>query len=203
MRIRTSWSVKLKTWWQLSIRLITPPHVFGHSFGGLLALEAALEIQIRSLLIYESINIDPPSEERIAGTDRAEALFKEGKSEEALVSFLRDVFGVPPSAIEGFKAQPTWDRRVQSMETLPREVRAVDVYDFDPGKFTKLNTPVAAFTGGNSPENWRNYSKTVAEGLPNARLVMLPGQGHAPMIFAPDVFTTELVKCINGIDAVP
>lgn len=59
------------------------------------------------------------------------------------------------------------------------------------------------FTGGNSPENWRSYSKTVAEILPDARLITQPGQGHAPMIFAPEVFMTESLKCIDGIEAEP
>lgn len=179
------------------------PHVFGHSFGGLIALEAALDIELRSLLLYESINIDPPSRARITGTDKTEALFKEGESEKALTTFLQDVFGVPPGMVEGFKAQPTWKRRVENVSTVPREVRAVDAYEFDPSKFTALDTPTAVFTGGQSPESQWEYARTVTEGLPNARLILLPRQGHAPMIFAPDVFVTELVKCINGIDATP
>jgi len=44
----------------------------------------------------------------------------------------REVAGLPPEAVEYMLWRPAWQPRVAAAHTIPRELRAVKAYRFDP-----------------------------------------------------------------------
>jgi pimeloyl-ACP methyl ester carboxylesterase len=170
-------------------------HVIGHSFGGICALEAALLTpNIGRLILYEPAIWLGPRDESAAFDARMQALLEAGNPEEALLLFLRDIVKRPSQEIADMQAMPTWRGWVAAAHLIPRELRSVDRYAFDPQRFRTMRTPTVLFLGGDSPPRRRPVAETLNTALPNSQIVVLPGQQHGAMRTAPDVFVQEVDK---------
>jgi pimeloyl-ACP methyl ester carboxylesterase len=169
-------------------------NVLGHSFGGLLALEAArLSRNIHKLVLYEGVPIS--GEAFPEGTiDRLQALLDTGDRTGVLTTHYRDIGGLSPNQIEQLRSSPAWPARLASAHTVPRELRALERYEFDPDRFKDLQTPTLLLVGGDSPQFVRDATETVGEALPNSQVVVLPGQQHIAMYTAPDQFASTVVR---------
>jgi pimeloyl-ACP methyl ester carboxylesterase len=172
-------------------------NLLGHSHGGGCALEAALRAEgLRRLVLYE-----PPlgflggSPEVV---ERLETLLAEGKRDEVLSLFLTEVARQPPEAIELMRSLPSWDARLATAHTLPREERVTRGYRWEPDRFRELDVPTLFLLGGDSPEPFRLAGKAVAEALPDCEVVELPGQRHAAMDTATELFVRELLAFLDG-----
>ncbi len=53
--------------------------------------------------------------------------------------------------------------------------------------------------GSDSSATFEEAEKAVAEALPNARSVVMPGQGHVAMDTGTDLFTTEVLRFVEGL----
>ncbi len=173
-----------------------PANLLGHSYGALCALEAALLTRnVRKLVLY-----DPGIE--VAGQEiyppevieRLEALLKAGDRDGVVATTMREVAGLPPETVEYMRSQPVWQARVDAAHTIPRELRAVKAYRFDPERFGDLGVPTLLLSGGDSPAALRKAAEAVDEMLPDSRLVVMPGHGHAAMDTGTDLFTTEVLR---------
>ncbi len=176
-----------------------PVNLLGHSYGALCSLEAALLTRdIRKLVLY-----DPGIE--VAGReiypheviDRLEALLDKGDRDGIVVTTMREVAGLPPEVVEYMRSQPVWQARVAAAHTIPRELRAVKAYRFDPERFKGLGVPTLLLSGGASPAAFRKAAEAADEALPDSRIVAMPGQGHAAMDTATDLFTTEVLRFLE------
>jgi pimeloyl-ACP methyl ester carboxylesterase len=177
-----------------------PAFLMGHSYGAVCALEAALLTRnVRKLVLYEppmdvtGEGISPP------GTvERLEALLEEGEGEEVVATMLQEAAGLSPEAVEYMRSLPAWQARVAAAHTIPREMRTSEAYRFDPERFTDVRVPTLLLIGGDSPAAFEEAEKAVSEALPNSRIVVMPGQGHAAMDTATDLFTTEVLRFLEG-----
>jgi pimeloyl-ACP methyl ester carboxylesterase len=176
-----------------------PVHLLGHSYGALCALEAALLARnVHKLVLY-----DPGIE--VAGQqiypheviDRLEALLGAGDRDGVVATTMREVAGLPPETVEYMRSQPVWQARVDAAHTIPRELRAVKAYALDPERFRVLGVPTMLLSGGDSPAALRKAAEDVAETLPDSRMVVMPGQGHAAMDTGTDLFTTEVLHFLT------
>lgn len=176
-----------------------PAHLLGHSYGALCALEAArLTNDVRRLILYEGVPLDGPSIGRAGAVERLESLLTAGDVDQMLVEFYRDVADVPPDEIALLRAQrDAWATRMANAMTIPREVREKHRYVFEPERFRSLRVPTLLMVGGNSPPHELQYANAVAEALPDARVLVLPGQQHLAMYIAPDLFVREVVKFLS------
>jgi pimeloyl-ACP methyl ester carboxylesterase len=176
-----------------------PVNLLGHSYGALLALEAALLTRnIRKLVLY-----DPGIE---AGEEiyphevieRLEALLEAGDRDGVVATTMREVAGLPPETVEHLRTLPVWQTRVAAAHTIPRELRAVKAYRFDPDRFRDLGVPTLLLSGGSSPAALRKAAETVNGALPDSRIVVMPGQGHAAMDTGTDLFTAEVLRFLTA-----
>ena len=176
-----------------------PVNLLGHSYGALLALEAALLTQnVRMLVLY-----DPGIEagEEIYPrevVERLEALLRAGDRDEVVATTMREVAGLPPQMVEHLRTLPVWQTRVAAAHTIPRELRAVKAYGFDPERFKGLMVPTMLLSGGASPAALRKAAEAVDEALPDSRIVVMPGQGHAAMDTGTDLFTAEVLRFLTA-----
>jgi pimeloyl-ACP methyl ester carboxylesterase len=88
---------------------------------------------------------------------------------------------------------------VKAAHTVPRELRADEVYRFDAERFGDLQVPTLMLEGSESPAFLKAADKAVDESLPNCRIVVMPGQGHAAMDTGTDLFTTEVLRSVEGL----
>jgi pimeloyl-ACP methyl ester carboxylesterase len=175
-----------------------PVILLGHSFGGLCALEAALlSGNIRILVLYEPAS---DAESHSPGvTERLEALLQAGDRDEVVATMAREVAGVSPEVVASTRSQPVWQARVAAAHTIPRELRAVGTYRFDPQRFRDLAVPTLLLSGGESPPGYRTAVEALDAALPDSRIVVLPGQGHVAMDTGTDLFTTEVLRFTENL----
>jgi len=168
--------------------------LLGHSFGGLLALEAAMLTQsVRKLVLYEGILL-PAEMVPEAAIERLQALLDAGDLEGVLTTHYRDNAGLSPDQIEQMKSSLSWPARLASAHTVPREQRALRSYRFDPDHFRDMQTPTLLLLGGDSPQFVKDATERIDRELRNSQVVILPGQQHVAMYTAPELFVNELVR---------
>jgi pimeloyl-ACP methyl ester carboxylesterase len=106
----------------------SPVHLYGHSFGGTCAIEAATRVRnLASLTLYEG-GPKPPGLRFIPDEliSRLEALIRDGQKEEALSLFMLTAAGLTPPELDILRQSPAWTARVAAVHTVPRELRAPD-----------------------------------------------------------------------------
>ncbi|HEU4319772.1 MAG TPA: alpha/beta hydrolase [Acidimicrobiia bacterium] len=172
-----------------------PVRILGHSYGALCAMEAALLTdEIARMVLYE-----PPIPTGVTMyadgvPDRMQGLLDAGEPERALEVFFREVVRMPEEELDAYRRLPMWQQRIKLAPTIPREMAIDRTYVFEPEKFAGLDIPVGLYLGGDSPELFRSAVATAEAALPNATIVVLPGQQHVAMDTDPDLFLREVFR---------
>ena len=169
-----------------------PANVFGHSYGATVALGALLATpNIANLVLYEaSPGISVVPDEYL---ERIEELVEGGEREEALVYAL-GLFGLTSDEVEQLRGSPTWPVRVAAAHTVTREVRAEQLYRLEPERFANVSAPALLLLGGESPDWARAGTESIRDALPDARIAVLPGEGHAAIMTAPELVADEVTR---------
>jgi pimeloyl-ACP methyl ester carboxylesterase len=177
-----------------------PTILLGHSYGALCALEAALlTTNVRKLVLYEP-GIEVAGEQIYPQEviERLEALLGAGDRDGVVATFMREVAGLPPETVEHMRSQPTWQALVSAAHTIPRELRAGKAYRLDPERLGDLGVPTLLLSGGESPAALRKAAEAVKRTLFDSRIVVMAGQGHLAMDTGTDLFTTEVLRFVEG-----
>jgi pimeloyl-ACP methyl ester carboxylesterase len=166
-----------------------PVFLFGHSYGGLCALGAAMQIdRLSGLILYEPLILDEgESGVSAAQLSRMEALLAEGDREGVVKYLYREIAGMSEDEVSGMAASPSWRARVDTAQTIPRETRAEDTYRLPMDRTRRMSVPVLLLVGGDSPEIFRRTAAKLERLLPDVRTVVMPGQQHIAMYTAPDL----------------
>ncbi len=168
----------------------------GHSHGAMCALEAALLTdRIGKLVVYEPpLGFVRPPQELV---ERLRSLLEEGRRDEVVAVFMGEVAGLPPEQVELLRSLPAWQARLDAAGTIPREESANKEYVFDPDRFRQLQVETLYLEGGSSPDAFKQARAAVEAALPNCRVVVMPGQRHAAMDTATDLFNAEVLGFLN------
>ena len=176
-----------------------PVHLLGHSYGGIVALEAALRTdRLRSLILYEppiNVGADTPPDDL---ADRLAALLATGDREAMLVTFLEEGPRYPPELIAAQRAQPEWAQRVGYAHTLAREAQAQRRYQLDVTAVSRLRVPTLLLLGSRSPPFFRTAIEALNRALPRSELAVLEGQHHNAMETAPSLFAEAVWRFLGG-----
>jgi pimeloyl-ACP methyl ester carboxylesterase len=169
-----------------------PVALLGHSYGAICALEGALRTDnLRTLLLYEP-PLGLPFPPGLIG--RIEAALAAGDRDRVIETMMAEVVGLSPAELSALRASRSWAALVATAHTLPREVRVVGQYRFDPGRFRRLTLPAVLLAGEDSPEPLRVAGIDLARrALPHARVVRMPGVGHEAVETGPEAFTTAVL----------
>jgi pimeloyl-ACP methyl ester carboxylesterase len=85
--------------------------------------------------------------------------------------------------------------------TVPREVRAIkNAWPLDADTCAAIDTPTLLLTGSDSPAGDRHATDLVHVALPNSRIAVLDGQGHAAMWDAPELIARVLIDFLLNED---
>ncbi|MGE5102631.1 MAG: alpha/beta fold hydrolase [Deltaproteobacteria bacterium] len=180
-------------------------HLYGHSFGGACALEAALRTPVRSLVLYEGglkpgdLRFDAP--ERIA---HLQALADGGRREELLVDFMTHEAGVSQADLESLRLAPSWKARVAAAHSIPRELQGLSGYATDFDRVRRSSMRIGCLIGGASIARRREGFAAAAQAV-GARVRVLEGQGHAAHQTAPELLAGAISDLVRELaaDAAP
>lgn len=172
-----------------------PALLFGHSYGALCALGAALQTaRLRGLILYEPwINTEGGQLYTQQQLDRLDALLAAGDGDGVVTMLFADIAGFPPHEMELLKSLPFWAARVAMAHTIPRESRAEEAYRLPADQLGKLTIPVLLLVGGDSPPLAGRVNAMLEKMLPDARTTVMPGQQHIAMTTGPDLLVEAVL----------
>lgn len=170
--------------------------VVAHSFGGVVALEAArLELPIDRLVVYEaSIDNDPAFRNVLA---RVSELVGQGDMERAAETLLVERAGVSPSELTAVRELALWPIILHGVAVLPREGRVMVDYRFEPERFAGLELPTLVLVGEHSPAYRHEAMHALDGALPHSELRVLAGQEHVAAQTAPDLLAAEILRFLR------
>ncbi|MGW5772134.1 alpha/beta fold hydrolase [Streptomyces longwoodensis] len=152
--------------------------LFGWSFGGLVALEAAARrsAAVHSLTLYEPVI-------RPFGRHVLPALWEAGRAgdlDRAVEIVNRDVSGFSEEYVAELRRSAVWDVLRRLAVPLARELTALDQHHADLRELGTLDVPVTLLLGGENEgvPPYGDAFAVFASALPRARVVTMPGQGH-------------------------
>lgn len=156
-----------------------PCHVVGHSYGGCLAMMAAAERpeRVRSVAVYE-----PPLMGRMA-LDPAmlEPIVREGDPARWFERFVDWWNG--PGAWASLP-EPSRQAQLRSARECHGQVHDLLVEPWAPDRFRAVTAPVLVMHGTASPPLVHAALADLVSVLPNARRVVIEGQGHLAPVMA-------------------
>jgi pimeloyl-ACP methyl ester carboxylesterase len=174
--------------------------VFGHSSGGVLAIEAALRgLPIERLAVFEPSYI-PASARPQPGVDlyqRLVRLIGQDRRDDAVTLFQTEAVGLPAAMIEDMRASDFWAWFTGLAHTLPYDVALHGDYEPPAGRLAGLRIPVLAMDGAQSPQWIRTGTRTVADAVPGGRYVTLDGQDHG-VLHHPEALRPGLSAFLAG-----
>ena len=155
--------------------------LFGHSSGGILAIEAAMRgMPIEQLVVYE-----PPY--MVEGTrplppaelfPRLCALVREDRRDEVVVAFYTEAVGLRSEVVEEMRAAPVWDRMTALAHTLPYDAAIPGDYRVPSDRLAALSVPTLVIDGSQSPAWMRATAQAMADAIPRAERLTLAGEDH-------------------------
>lgn len=173
-----------------------PVNLLGHSYGAICSLEASLKTSnLRKLILYEPpIHTDVKRNYPPDAVDRMDSYLRVGEREKALLIFLQEIVGIPQNEINMLRSLPGWSSRVAAAHTITREEISVGSYILKPQRFSSIETPTLLLLGGDSPSFYRAAIETLKKSILNSRIAIMPGQRHAAMETAPELFLSEVIR---------
>lgn len=176
-------------------------HLAGHSYGGLVAIEAARQApgRLRSLHL-----IEPPLLALLPDDPDVRPLIEQGRTifqyarawgpERTAAAFFSLLLG--PTGLAELRARPVWPAIIREARRLADEESPAS---YPPAALTELqlSVPVQVYTGGRSHAGLRKLAYRLAAILPATRLVDLPEAGHSVQRTSP-LFERALLAVTRG-----
>jgi pimeloyl-ACP methyl ester carboxylesterase len=169
--------------------------LFGHSFGGAVALELARTAPgtFARLVLYEP----PLGALRPAGARRDLAacrqLIEQGRREEGLALGIERLSSVTPDELAAVRASPTWALFVQRADTFLRETEAILDLGADGARYADVVAPTLLLVGESSVAQAHDATAALAAALPSSTVTTLPREGHVATVTAPALVAAALV----------
>jgi pimeloyl-ACP methyl ester carboxylesterase len=174
------------------------PILFGHSFGGLLAIETARTAPVEKLIAYEPAVLVGEYRQQADLASQMQTRIDDGERRQAMKFYIREVMhGGEIDNLDGWLAEwPPWPDIVALTENIARINRAIEQYRL-PGALD-IDAPTLLLTGTEGPPHLRDGIRAVDDALSDSQLVEFEGVGHGGPTEAPDRVTSEVRAFIDG-----
>jgi hypothetical protein len=161
----------------------SPAYAFGVSSGGALVIEAAaggapvtkgaaLEVP------YRTEGWPPAPEDYVGTLERFEAA---GDREGILRYFNDVVVGMPPEMVDGMKGSPMWEPMLALTYTVKYDAHCLggDDQSLPVDTLSRVTVPFLSVCSSGTRMPWlHGAAQVVADALPDARAIELPGEFH-------------------------
>jgi pimeloyl-ACP methyl ester carboxylesterase len=175
-------------------------HLFGHSSGGVLALQAAAYgLPVVRVAVYEpsyrvSATGDLPAADLI---DRVAAAVDADDRDLAVALFLTEAVGLPAEYLDGMRQdETTWGGMTALAHTLPNDLALHGPSQSISEHLGDIDCPTLVIDGALSPAWTRDTAAAVAGIVPQAQRLTLPGQDHS-ILWAPEPLVDPLSRFLS------
>ncbi|WP_433871372.1 alpha/beta fold hydrolase [Saccharopolyspora sp. CA-218241] len=172
-----------------------PAVLFGHSYGGLIAQEAATERgDVRALVLYEPV-VRPFGPESMAPMREA---VRRGDLDAALEIVNVDIARVPAAEVAELRASELW-AVLRPLAAAAAEELAV-INDHEPGfeRYAALDVATTLILGDRNDgvPPYGTVFDSVAAAMPRAKVVRLVDQGHLAHVEGPEALAAEISTAV-------
>lgn len=171
--------------------------LLGHSYGGICALEAARQVGVSKLILYEPpFPIDRPT----VGDafERYRAAVANNQLDEALLIGARDFVKLTDAQIKEFRASPAWQPMAALTPTWVRELEVIRSLPLGVERFSQMSAPTLLLLGTATARHHEVASAALAATLPSARTGRLVDQGHQAHLLAPVLVAHEIASFVQS-----
>jgi pimeloyl-ACP methyl ester carboxylesterase len=176
--------------------------VLGHSYGGPIVIGAASRTAaIARVVAYEGWPArpgSPPAYELGDIVERIQALVDAADLDGAVSLVFREVVGLDEPQLEDMRAQPSWSARLAAAPTLPRELRTEPTIQLAVADLNSIRVPVLLVIGGQNESALRPGADELCSIMSDARVAILPGQGHMAFDTAPDLLASTISEFLSA-----
>jgi len=172
-----------------------PVALVGHSFGGRVALGAALRTSnVAGVVCYEGAPAPAGAPYQRPGlVAELERLAVGGERAALLETFLRSVVGMSELDLAAYRATTVWPRRVDAAPTILRELRAEASAAAGLEELGGVAAPVLLLLGGASLPAFHAATAALAARLSRVRVSIIEDARHAAHHTHPDRFVAEVL----------
>lgn len=172
--------------------------LYGHSYGAICALGAATRTRnLRRLFLYEpgyrGVVLTPETV-----LDRLDELVADGAYDAALEYAYRSGVGMSAGEVAAMRALPSWQARVATAPTIPREFRTAADLPFHATAVADLQVPTVLLLGERSTAGQAAVVAALHRALRSSDIVLLPDQAHAAQVTAPGLIADILRRALPG-----
>ena len=160
-------------------------HVAGHSYGGAIALQLALDAPaaVHSLALLEAALLAVPSAQQFVDAMRpVVGMYQAGDKAGAVDAFLRAVVGPDYRGMLDRVIPGGYEQAVEDADTFfAQELPTLQEWRFTREEARRITQPVLAMLGADSAglwPGWREGHELALEWLPQAEGFVLPGTTH-------------------------
>ncbi|KDE59782.1 hydrolase [Halostagnicola sp. A56] len=177
------------------------PILFGHSFGGLQAIEVARDASVQAIVAYEPAYLVGEYRTQADLASRMQAQLENGNRREAMkLHFEEVIHGGEIDDIDGWLEEwPAWPEYVEHVENAARMDRALE--DHRLPETLDADAPALLLTGNEGPSHLRESVRAVHDALPESRLLEFDGIGHLGPTETPERIATEVRRFLEETGA--
>jgi pimeloyl-ACP methyl ester carboxylesterase len=103
-----------------------------------------------------------------------------------------------PQVLAGMRELPVWAAALRNVRSIPAEADSYATYSFEPAEFRDFTTPTVLLLGSTSSPVMRGFVEDLHAALPNGRIMMLEGEGHAANLTAPELFVRTVRAALDS-----
>jgi pimeloyl-ACP methyl ester carboxylesterase len=177
-----------------------PVILFGHSSGGIVALEYALEpsFSLAGLALYE-----PPVAvmEPLGGAAliRAKESLARGKLGKAASIHLREIVRIPRYLLWLVHLTPYWKTIKSSVQEQIADTEAIEALGVGVNRYSAIETPTMLIGGTRSPAHLQERLSALYGAIPHSQVVLLDGQSHFADEKAQSMIACNLCELANQV----
>jgi pimeloyl-ACP methyl ester carboxylesterase len=167
-------------------------HVVGHSYGGVIALQLALDApdMVHSLALLEpALFMVPSAPQFMDAMGPVLQMYEAGDKMRAVDSFLQAVVGPEYRHVLDRMLPGAFAQAVADADTFFRiELPALEQWSFTQAEARRITQPVLAVLGGDSPPLWLGWEeghRLVQDWLPQSEAFVLAGATHGLQLIDP------------------
>jgi pimeloyl-ACP methyl ester carboxylesterase len=176
--------------------------VVGHSYGGPIAIGAATRTRaIGRVVAYEgwpAVDGSPPLYDPGNVPERLQALIDAGDRDGAVALVFTELVGVDEEQLAWMRAQPMWPSRMAAAHTLPRELENEPNITLAEASLRSISAPVLFVIGELNERSLRPQVEPLCSIVPDARIAVLPGQGHLAIDTAPALLANAIIRFVDS-----